>query len=172
MLHIWVVCTTSSPSCYTSGSFALHPVSHVTHPGRLHYIQSVMLHIRVVCTTSSPSCYTSGSFALHPVRHVTHPGRLHYIQSVMLHIRVVCLQHMASWKRRDMQKVCGDIFKDRKWRNIQPNLNVHQRFCQILRLYNNIYTGIYAESFNSIRMLAYRASFCYAVDLKFVQMLS
>ena len=63
MLHIRVVCTTSSQSCYTSGSFALHPVRHVTHPGRLHYIQSVMLHIQVVCTTSSQSCYTSGSFA-------------------------------------------------------------------------------------------------------------
>ena len=67
-----------------------------------------------------------------------------------------------------MRKVCGNIFEDHK----RLNLNVHQRFSQILQLYNDIYIGIYAESFRSIGMLAYRASFCYAVDLKFVQMLS
>ena len=51
---------------------------------------------------------------------------------------------MAAWKRRsDMQKVCGNIFEDRKWHNIQPNLKVHQRFSQILWLYNDIYIGIY-----------------------------
>ena len=35
-----------------------------------------------------------------------------------------------------------------------------------------IFILVYAESFKSIGMLAYRVSFCYAVDLKFVQMLS
>ena len=35
-----------------------------------------------------------------------------------------------------------------------------------------IFISVYAESFKSIGMLAYRVSFCYAVDLKFVQMLS
>ena len=38
--------------------------------------------------------------------------------------------------------------------------------------YTKIFILVYAESFKSIGMLAYRASFCYAVDLKFVQMLS
>ena len=72
-----------------------------------------------------------------------------------------------------MQKVCGNIFEDRKRRNIQLNLNVHQRCSQILGLYDDIYIGIlFTKSFKSIGMLAYRASFCYAVDLKFVQMLS
>ena len=72
----------------------------------------------------------------------------------MLHIWVICFEHMAAWKRRcDMQKVCGNIFEDRKRRN-------------------DSYIGIHAKSFKSIGMLAYRASFCYAVDLKFVQMLS
>ena len=52
-----------------------------------------------------------------------------------------------------MQKVCGNIFEDRKRRN-------------------DSYIGIHAKSFKSIGMLAYRVSFCYAVDLKFVQMLS
>ena len=62
----------------------------------------------------------------------------------MLHIWVICLEHMAAWKRCcDMQKVCGDISEDCKWHNIQPNLKVHQRFSQILWLYNDIYIGIY-----------------------------
>ena len=38
--------------------------------------------------------------------------------------------------------------------------------------YTKIFILVYAESFKSIGMLAYRASFCYAVDLKFVQLLS
>jgi len=38
--------------------------------------------------------------------------------------------------------------------------------------YTMIFILVYAESFKSIRMLAYRARFCYAVALKFVQMLS
>ena len=71
-----------------------------------------------------------------------------------------------------MQKMCGNIFEDRKRHNIQLNLNVHQRCSQILWLYD-IYIGIlFTKSFKSIGMLAYRASFCYAVNLKFVQMLS
>ena len=37
--------------------------------------------------------------------------------------------------------------------------------------YMMIFILVYAESFKSIGMLAYRASFCYAVNLKFVQML-
>ena len=69
--------------------------------------------------------------------------RLHYIQVVMLHIRVICFEHMATWKRCcDMRKVCGHIFEDRKRHNIQPKLNVHQRFSQILGLNNDIYIGI------------------------------
>ena len=39
----------------------------------------------------------------------------------------------------------------------------------------NIYIGIIilcAKSFKSIRILAYKVSFCYAVNLKFLQMLS
>ena len=46
-----------------------------------------------------------------------------------------------------MQKVCGDISEDRKWRNIQPNLNVHPRFSQILRLYVDIYIGTICQIF-------------------------
>ena len=38
--------------------------------------------------------------------------------------------------------------------------------------YTMIFILVYAESFKSMRMLAYRARFCYAVDLKFVQTLS
>ena len=50
---------------------------------------------------------------------------------------------MAAWKRHsDMRKVCGNIFEDRKKRNVQLNLNVHQRFSQILRLYDYIYIGV------------------------------
>ena len=62
----------------------------------------------------------------------------------MLHIRIICVEHMAAWKRRDsdMRKECGNIFEDCKRHNVQPNLNVHQRFSQILRLYDDIYTGI------------------------------
>ena len=79
---------------------------------------------------------------------------------------------MAAWKRcSDMRKVCGNIFEDHKTLRVQHTLNIHWRFSKILPLYN-IYTGIYAKSFKSIGMLAYRASFCYAVNLKFVQMLS
>ena len=48
---------------------------------------------------------------------------------------------MAAWKRRsDMRKVCGNIYEDR---NVQLYLNVHQRFSQIFRLYDDIYIGIY-----------------------------
>ena len=67
---------------------------------------------------------------------------LHYIQLAMLHIWVICFEHMAAWKRcSDMRKVCGNIFEDCKRHNVQLNLNVHQRFSQILRLYDDIYTG-------------------------------
>ena len=58
-----------------------------------------------------------------------------------------------------MRKVCGNIFEDRKRHNVQSNLNVHQRFSHMLWLYDDIYIGIYAKSFKSIGMLAYRASF-------------
>ena len=80
---------------------------------------------------------------------------------------------MAAWKRRsDMRKVCGNIFEDR---NVQLYLNVHHGFGGDL-VKSSGYTMtlilVYAESFKSIGILAYRASFCYAVDLKFVQMLS
>ena len=36
---------------------------------------------------------------------------------------------------------CGNIFEDRKRRNIQLILNVHWRFSQIFRLYDDIYIG-------------------------------
>ena len=72
---------------------------------------------------------------------------------------------MAAWKRRsDMRKVCGHIFEDR---NVQLYLNVHRRFGGDLVKssgFTMIFILAYAESFKSIRMLAYRASFCYAVD--------
>ena len=67
---------------------------------------------------------------------------LHYIRLIMLHIRVICFEHMAAWKRCDMRKVCGNIFEDHKRCNVQPNLNVHRKFSQILRLYDDIYIGI------------------------------
>ena len=70
-------------------------------------------------------------------------AHLHYIRLAMLHIRVICFQHMVAWKRcSDMRKVCGNIFEDRKKRNVQLNLNVHQRFSQIFWLYDEIYIGI------------------------------
>ena len=85
------------------------------------------------CTTSGQPCYTSRSFAF---------------------------KHMAAWKRcSDMQKVCGNIFEDR---NIQLNLNVHHRFGgDLVKSFGyTIFILIYAESVKSIRMLAYRVSFC------------
>ncbi len=46
---------------------------------------------------------------------------------------------MAALKRRsDMRKVCGHIFEDR---NVQLYLNIHRRFSQIFRLYDDIYIG-------------------------------
>ena len=96
---------------------------------------------------------------------------LHYIRLATLHIWVICFEHMTAWKScSDMRKVCGNIFEDCKRHNVQLNLNVHQRFSQILWLYDDIYIGI-CWIFESIGMLAYRESFCYAVNLKFVQML-
>ena len=68
--------------------------------------------------------------------------------------------------------MCGNIFEDRI---VQLYLNVHRRFGRDLVRssgYTMIFMLVYAESFESIGMLAYRASFCYAVDLKFVQMLA
>ena len=84
---------------------------------------------------------------------------------------------MAAWKRCDMRNVCGNIFEDHKRHNVQHNLNVHHRFGGDLVKssgYTMILILVYAESFKNIGMLATacRASFCYAVDLKFVQMLS
>ena len=87
---------------------------------------------------------------------------LHYIQLVMLHIRVICFEHMATWKRC---KRCVVIFL----KTVKANLNV-QRFSPIC--YTMIFVlVVYAKSFKSIGMLAYRTSFCYAVNLKFVEML-
>ena len=40
-----------------------------------------------------------------------------------------------------MQKVCGHIFEDCERRNVQLNLNIHQRFSQIFQLYTDIYIG-------------------------------
>ena len=62
-----------------------------------------------------------------------------------------------------MQKVCGNIFEDRKRCNIQLNLNIHRRFGGDLvksSSYTMIFILVYAESFKSIGMLAYRVSFC------------
>ena len=82
----------------------------------------------------------------------------------MLHLRVICFEQMAAWKRCER---CVVVFL--KTVKVQPNLNI-QRFSPIC--YTMIFIlVVYAESFKSIGMLAYRASFCYAVDLKFVQML-
>ena len=79
---------------------------------------------------------------------------------------------MAKWKRRcDMRKVCGNIFEDR---NVQLYLNIHHRFGgDFVKSsgYTIIFILVYAKSFKSIGMLAYRTSFCYAVNLKFVEML-
>ena len=49
-----------------------------------------------------------------------------------------------------MRKVRGNIFEDRKRHNVQLDLNIHRRFSQIFRLYDDIYIGIYAESFKNI----------------------
>ena len=58
-----------------------------------------------------------------------------------------------------MQKVCGHIFEDR---NIQLYLNIHCRFGGDLVKSSGytIFIFVYAKSFKSIRMLAYRVSFC------------
>jgi len=64
-----------------------------------------------------------------------------------------------------MQKVCGNSFEDRKMHNVPHNLNVDWRYSRILG-YMMIFISVYAEHFKSIQMLAHRASFCYAVDLK------
>ena len=59
-----------------------------------------------------------------------------------------------------MQMVCGNIFEDR---NVQLYLNIHHRFGGDLvksSSYTMIFILVYAESFESIRMLAYRVSFC------------
>ena len=87
---------------------------------------------------------------------------LHDIQLTMLHVRVICFEHMAAWKGcSDMRKVCGNIFENRKRRNVQLNLNVHQRFSQIFQLYDVVirFILVYAKSFKSIGMLAHTVSF-------------
>ena len=63
-----------------------------------------------------------------------------------------------------MRMVCGNIFKDR---NVQLYLNVHHRFggdfvksSGYTMIFILVYIYIYAEYFKSIRMLAYRVSFC------------
>ena len=63
------------------------------------------------------------------------------------------------------------FLKTVKRHNVQLNLNVHQRFIKSSG-YTMIFILVYAKSFKSMGMLAYRVRFCYAVDLKFVQMLS
>ena len=67
---------------------------------------------------------------------------------------------MATQKRcSGMWKVCGNIFEDR---NVQLYLNVHRRFGGDLVKSSGytIFIFVYAKSFKSIRMLAYRVSFC------------
>ena len=57
-----------------------------------------------------------------------------------------------------MRKVCGNIFEDR---NVQLYLNVHRRFGgDLVKSSSYICILVYAESFKSIKMLAYRVSFC------------
>ena len=58
-----------------------------------------------------------------------------------------------------MRKVCGNIFEDR---NVQLYLNVHRRFGGYFVKSSGymIFILVYAESFKSIGMLAYRMSFC------------
>ena len=56
-----------------------------------------------------------------------------------------------------MRKVCGNIFEDH---NIQLYLNVHHRFGGDLVRDMMIFILVYAKSFKSIGMLAYRVSFC------------
>ena len=58
-----------------------------------------------------------------------------------------------------MRKVCDNIFEDR---NVQLYLNLHHRFGRdLVKSYGyTIFILVYAESFRSIGMLAYRASFC------------
>ena len=41
-----------------------------------------------------------------------------------------------------MRKVCGNIFEDRKRQNVQLNLNDHQRFSQIFRLYDDLFEDV------------------------------
>ena len=94
---------------------------------------------------------------------------LHYIWVVMLHIQVVCFELMAAWKGcYDMRKVCGNICEGC---NVRQNLTLNIHLVKTY-FYTMIFILVYTKSFKSIKMLAYRASFCYVVDLKFVQMLS
>ena len=70
---------------------------------------------------------------------------------------------MAAWKRRsDMRKVCGNIFEDCNVQLYLKKLNVHRRFGGDLVKSSSytIFILVYAESFKSIGMLAYRVSFC------------
>ena len=77
---------------------------------------------------------------------------------------------MAAWKGcYDMRKVCGNIFEGC---NVRQKINVKHIYLVETYGYMMIFILVYAESFKSIGMLAYRVSFCYAVNLKFVQMLS
>ena len=58
-----------------------------------------------------------------------------------------------------MRKVCGNIFEDS---NVQLYLNIHHRYGSDLVKssgYTMIFILVYAESFKSIGMLAYRVSF-------------
>ena len=68
-----------------------------------------------------------------------------------------------------MQKMCENISEGC---NVQQKLNVKHIYLVKMYGYTMIFILVYAESFKSIGMLAYRANFCYAVNLKFVQMLS
>ena len=63
-----------------------------------------------------------------------------------------------------MRKVCGNIFEDC---NVQLYLNVHRRFGGDLVKsgYTMIFILVYAESFKSIRMLAYRASLFFLLSI-------
>ena len=88
----------------------------------------------------------------------------HYIWVVMLHIQVICFECMAAWKRCcDMRQVCGNIFEDC---NVRQKLNVTRCLVETYG-YMMIFILVHAQSFKNIRMLAYRARFCYAVNLKF-----
>ena len=72
--------------------------------------------------------------------HYGFPKRLHSDQEANFEGKVIKeLCHMAGIGKSIYHPMCGNIFEDC---NIQLKLNVHQRFGQIFRLYDDIYIGV------------------------------